>query len=167
LVRGFSAPDAELEELARAHGPFSIEAKLSRELRKGRAKDRQVFAFKVGDYYFTGPIPDARGEQALIRLADVDEEDDDSRSRAGDLPNDRSGPCGLRPSVPWSETRPRLGCFMSQRQSQNYRVPEVSWQALLAVDWRGGLLVLLFLTTLLLLGLTAFVLGPGPEATVM
>jgi hypothetical protein len=57
--------------------------------------------------------------------------------------------------------------YMSQRQSQNYHVPEVSWQALLAVDWRGGLLVLLFLTTLLVLGLTAFVLGPGPEATVM
>ena len=29
-------------------------------LRKLRAKDRQIFAFRVGDSWFTGPTPDAR-----------------------------------------------------------------------------------------------------------
>jgi hypothetical protein len=70
-------PDDEREHLADEHGPFSIEAKLLRELRKGRARNRQVFAFHVGDYYFTGPMPDARAEQALIRLAEIDEDEDD------------------------------------------------------------------------------------------
>lgn len=49
--------DAELERLAREGGPLSIEARIVRELRMQRAMDRQVFAFRVGDYYFTGRHP--------------------------------------------------------------------------------------------------------------
>ena len=56
---------------------------------------------------------------------------------------------------------------MSKRQGENYRVPEVSWQALLNTDWRGALLVLLFVSTLVVLGVTALLVGPGPESTVM
>lgn len=63
-------PDAELERLALERGPLSVEARIMTELRKQRAKDRQVFAFRVGDYYFTGPVPDARTEIALVDLAE-------------------------------------------------------------------------------------------------
>jgi hypothetical protein len=67
-------PDAELERLARAGGPLSVEARILEELREQRAKDRQVFAFRVGEYYFTGPTPDATTEIALVDLAEVDDE---------------------------------------------------------------------------------------------
>ena len=40
-----------------------------------RAKDRQVFAFRVGDYFVTGPLPDARSEARMIKLAEEDEEE--------------------------------------------------------------------------------------------
>ena len=67
--------DAELERLAHEGGPLSIEARIARELRMQRAMDRQVFAFRVGEYYFTGPTPDARMEIALLDLAeDIGEE---------------------------------------------------------------------------------------------
>jgi hypothetical protein len=56
---------------------------------------------------------------------------------------------------------------MYKRQSQNYLAPEVTWETLRAMDWRGFLLILLFFTTLMVLGITALVLGPGPETTVM
>lgn len=69
-----SVSDAELERLARDSGPSSVEARIVRELREQRAKDRQVFAFRVGPYYFTGPIPDARTEIALLEIADDDDE---------------------------------------------------------------------------------------------
>jgi hypothetical protein len=35
------------------------------------------------------------------------------------------------------------------------------------MDWRGGLLIVLFFATLLVLGVVALVLGPGLETTVM
>jgi hypothetical protein len=66
--------DAELERLAQKGGPTSVEARIVEELREQRAKDRQVFAFKVGEYYFTGPTPDATTEIALLDLAEDDEE---------------------------------------------------------------------------------------------
>ena len=56
---------------------------------------------------------------------------------------------------------------MSKRQSENYRVPEVSWRALLGTDWRGALLIVLFVSTLVVLGVAALLVGPGPEPTVM
>jgi hypothetical protein len=62
--------DAELERLAEQGGSLSVEAGIIEELRERRAKDRQVYAFRVGDYYFTGPVPDARTEMALIDLAE-------------------------------------------------------------------------------------------------
>ena len=62
--------DAELERLAAQGGSLSVEASIVEELRERRAKDRQVYAFRVGDYYFTGPVPDARTELALIDLAE-------------------------------------------------------------------------------------------------
>ena len=42
------------------------------ELRERRAKDRQVYAFRLGDYDFIGSVPDARTELALIDLAEED-----------------------------------------------------------------------------------------------
>lgn len=56
---------------------------------------------------------------------------------------------------------------MAKRQGENYQVPEVSWRALCDTDWRGGLLVVLFVSTLILLGVTALLIGLDPEPTVM
>ena len=69
-------PDLELEELARTGGPMSVEARVLMELHSRRANDHQQFAFRIGDYYFVGPMPDARTELALIAFVD-DEEDGD------------------------------------------------------------------------------------------
>jgi hypothetical protein len=68
-------PDAELERLANEDGAFSVSAMLLKQLREHRAKDCQVYAFRVGTYYFVGPVPDARTESALIGLAEADEEE--------------------------------------------------------------------------------------------
>ena len=68
-------PDLELEELARTGGPVSVEARVLLELRRRRAKDHQEFAFRVGDYYFVGPMPDARTELALIAVVDGEAEE--------------------------------------------------------------------------------------------
>jgi hypothetical protein len=68
-------PDTELERLANEDGAFSVSAMLLEQLRESRAKDRQVYAFRVGAYYFVGPVPDARTESALIDLAEADEEE--------------------------------------------------------------------------------------------
>jgi hypothetical protein len=68
-------PDQELERLAREHGAGSVEAMVLARLRYMRAKDRQVFAFRVGDYFLTGPLPDARSE---VRMLDLAEEEDDA-----------------------------------------------------------------------------------------
>ncbi len=63
--------DEDLLELADEGGPGSIEAQLLKELRNDRARDRQYFAFRVGEYCFTGPVPDARTEAELLILADL------------------------------------------------------------------------------------------------
>jgi hypothetical protein len=47
------------------------------ELRRRRAKDHQEFAFRVGDYYFVGPMPDARTELALIAVVDGEADEGD------------------------------------------------------------------------------------------
>ena len=68
--------DVELAMLVLRAGPSSIEARVVVELCERRAKDRQVYAFRVGEYYFTGPTPDAETEIALVALAeDYDEEE--------------------------------------------------------------------------------------------
>jgi hypothetical protein len=67
-------PDDVLARAATEKGPSSIEAQLLARLRYLRAKDRQVFAFRVGDYLIAGPVPDARTELAIIEIAEDDEE---------------------------------------------------------------------------------------------
>jgi hypothetical protein len=68
-------PDEELERLAKNDGPHSVAAKVLAEVRAQRAKDRQVFAFRCGDYWITGPMPDVQDEAALIEWAIADEEE--------------------------------------------------------------------------------------------
>jgi hypothetical protein len=63
-------PDEELERLARERGLASIEARVLSKLRLDRAGDRQVYAFRAGDYYFTGPAPDAKTEATILGLAE-------------------------------------------------------------------------------------------------
>jgi hypothetical protein len=58
--------DEELVQLAKEGGPQSIEARMVEDLRKLRAKDYQAYAFRVGDHYFTGPVPDALTEVAIV-----------------------------------------------------------------------------------------------------
>jgi hypothetical protein len=67
--------DEELERLAKERGPTSIEARIVQELHKLRAMDRQIFAFRVGAFWFTGPTPDAKTELWLLDLAEGDEEE--------------------------------------------------------------------------------------------
>ena len=63
--------DENLVQLAEEAGEGSLEAQLLQELRRSRARDHQYFAFRVGEYYFTGPVPDARTEAELLALADL------------------------------------------------------------------------------------------------
>ena len=70
-------PDEVLEDLALEAGPESIPARILSGLWRARARDRQVFAFRVGNYWITGPLMDARTEAALIDLADEDADDED------------------------------------------------------------------------------------------
>jgi hypothetical protein len=67
-------PDDVLTLAAAEKGPSSVEAQLLTRLRSLRAKDRQVFAFRVGDYMIVGPVPDARTELAMIEIAEDEEE---------------------------------------------------------------------------------------------
>ena len=55
-------PDEELERLAKRDGPESLAAKALADLSAQRAQDKQVFAFRVGDYFVVGPMPDAETE---------------------------------------------------------------------------------------------------------
>jgi hypothetical protein len=66
-------PDEELERIASENGPACVEAQILARLRFLRAKDRQVFAYRVGDYYVACPIPDAETEAAMIEVAEEDE----------------------------------------------------------------------------------------------
>jgi hypothetical protein len=62
--------DEVLTIAAAENGPRSAEAQVLAKLRLLRAKDRQVFAFRVGDYLIAAPIPDAWVELAMIELAE-------------------------------------------------------------------------------------------------
>jgi len=65
-------PEEELQRLADEEGPASPAATVLRNLAKKRAKDRQVFAWQLGQYYFVGPAPDAEME---ARIRDFIEDD--------------------------------------------------------------------------------------------
>jgi len=62
----------DLKRLAEMEGPASPAATILRNLAKKRAKDRQVFAWQLGQYYFVGPVPDAEME---ARIRDFIEDD--------------------------------------------------------------------------------------------
>lgn len=68
-------PDEVLEAVAERKGPSSAEAQVLARLRVQRAKDRQVHAFRFGNYWVTGPMPDARTELAMIEIAEEEEEE--------------------------------------------------------------------------------------------
>jgi hypothetical protein len=63
-------PDDVLALAAAVNGPSSAEAQVLARLRLLRAKDRQVFAFRFGDYLIAGPVPDARTELVMIEIAE-------------------------------------------------------------------------------------------------
>jgi hypothetical protein len=69
-------PDEVLALAAGKKGPSSAEARVFARLRFLRAKDRQVFVFRVGDYLIVGPVPDAMTELAMIEIAEDDDDDD-------------------------------------------------------------------------------------------
>jgi hypothetical protein len=64
--------DERLERLVRLKGPSSVPARVLRQLQSARARDRQFFAFRVGNYWLAGPPPDAETEVAMIELAEAD-----------------------------------------------------------------------------------------------
>ena len=59
-------PDSELERLATERGPGSVEANSLDELRRERAQDKQVFAYRLGAFIVIGPEPSAQEELAFI-----------------------------------------------------------------------------------------------------
>jgi len=69
--------DELLELAAEMKGPSSAEAQVLARLRLQRSKDRQVYAFRFGNYLVTGPIPDARTELAMIAMAEEDGEEEE------------------------------------------------------------------------------------------
>ena len=54
--------DEELQNLAEEFGPTSAEAQVLAQLASQRAQDLQIFAFRVGDQYVTGPLPEASAQ---------------------------------------------------------------------------------------------------------
>jgi hypothetical protein len=68
--------DEELMRLAETEGPTSAAAAILDRLRMKRAKDHQVFAWQAGDYYFVGPVPDARTECLIMKFLDEDEQEE-------------------------------------------------------------------------------------------
>ena len=66
-------PDDELERLADEAGSSSTAAALLQALKGYRAKDRQVFAFRINEHFFVGPLPDARIEADLLAMSELDD----------------------------------------------------------------------------------------------
>ena len=58
--------DEELEQFATRDGPESLAAKTLADLRAQRAQDKQVFAFRLGDFLVVGPMPDAQTELTML-----------------------------------------------------------------------------------------------------
>ena len=70
-------PDEEVQRLAKEQGPGSLIARVWAELQAQRAKDRQVFAYRFGPYWVTGPVPDARTEADIVDCgAEFDDEEE-------------------------------------------------------------------------------------------
>ena len=70
-------PDEDVQRLAKEHGPESVIARVWAELQAQRAKDRQVFAFRFGTYWATGPELDARTEADIVDFAhEFDDEEE-------------------------------------------------------------------------------------------
>ena len=69
-------PDDMLKRMADAEGPKGAAAHVLRKMIAKRCKDRQVFAWRIGSYYFVGPMPDAALEAQMIELASADEDDE-------------------------------------------------------------------------------------------
>jgi hypothetical protein len=66
-------PDEELRALAKREGPKSPASDILQRLVRKRLKDHQVHVWRLGQYYFVGPIPDARTELQMIELVTEDE----------------------------------------------------------------------------------------------
>ena len=62
----------DLKRLAEEEGPGSSALTILRNLAKKRAKDRQVFVWQLGPYYFVGPVPDAEMEARIRELVEDD-----------------------------------------------------------------------------------------------
>lgn len=69
-------PDDELKRLAEIDGPKGAAAFILRKVIVKRRKDRQVYAWRIGSYYFVGPVPDATTEAQMVEVASEDEDDD-------------------------------------------------------------------------------------------
>ena len=67
----------KLRQLALEQGPLSAPATILQSLSEKRARDRQVFAWQLGCYYFIGPAPDAQTELAMVDLAEGDDDEDE------------------------------------------------------------------------------------------
>jgi hypothetical protein len=63
--------DEVLKQFAEKAGPSSAAAAMLRAIKEYRAKDRQVFAFRMNDHFFLGPTPDARTEADLLATAEL------------------------------------------------------------------------------------------------
>ena len=61
-------PDGELERVAAELGPSSLEANSFAELRRDRARGKQVSAYRLGVYIVIGPEPTAK-EKVVLMLA--------------------------------------------------------------------------------------------------
>ena len=59
-------PDEKLEKLAMRDGPDSLAARTLADLRAQRAQDKQVFAFRLGDFMVVGAMPDAETELTML-----------------------------------------------------------------------------------------------------
>ena len=64
--------EEDLRRLAEEQGPRSAAATVLRNLTKKRAKDRQVFAWQFGQYYFVGTDPDAEMEAGIRGFVEDD-----------------------------------------------------------------------------------------------
>ena len=65
MVEITQASEEDLQRSAEEEGPGSPAAIILRNLAKKRAKDRQVFVWQLGQYYFVGPTPDAEMEARI------------------------------------------------------------------------------------------------------
>jgi len=64
-------PDEELRRLAEERGPTSSEAQVLVQLASQRAQDLQVYAFRAGDQYVTGPLPETTETTSGDELLDA------------------------------------------------------------------------------------------------